>query len=154
MKKYIMAAAIAVCSLFSANASTSWFTVNTTDGNELEFLFDMQPEITFQENDMIVTTVDDEVLTIPMSDVVNITFATTGVETVKDVNPGVELTKEALTVRNLKANARVSIFDLNGRMVASAKTDNNGFVTISLGNLGAGVYVASMPGYNFKFIHR
>ena len=159
MKKHIFAAliALALASFVSIKAETSYsLLVNTTDGNTLEYDFEYLPIATFEGDMMIIT--DDrspEGTRFAIDNIVNMTIKTTdtGVASIEGNNHiKVSAINGILAVTGLEAYSKLAIYDAAGKAVASATADQEGSVKLNIGNLGKGVYVASMPNYSFKFI--
>ena len=159
MKKYIFAAlfalALACPSPVKADASYSLL-VNTTDGLTVEYDFEYLPIATFEGDVMIIT--DDRNVKgtrFEMDNVLNMTFkaAVSGVEELSEANHiKVSVANGQLSVSGLEAESQLVVFDASGKVVASAIAAPDGFASVNIDALGKGVYVASMPGYSFKFI--
>ena len=160
MKKHIIAAFIALTAVpaFLAKADSASYSllVNTIDGNTVEYAFEYLPVATFEGNEMIIS--DDRSSSTTrcvMDDVVNMTFQSKGMG-VENIEGAalfkVSLVNDMLNVAGLSEGESVVIYDATGKMAASATADSDGSVSINIGNLGKGVYVASMPKQSFKFI--
>lgn len=160
MKKYIFAAlfalALACPSAVKADDASYSLLVNTADGLTVEYDFEYLPIATFEGDVMIIT--DDRNVNgtrFEMDNVVNMTFkaATSGVEALPDTDHiKVSVANGQLSVRGLEADSGLVVFDVAGKVVASAFADPDGCASVNIEALGKGVYVASMPGYSFKFI--
>lgn len=157
MKKYIFAALAVIASAFSASAQDYDYTllVNTKEGNTVEFAFKYYPVATFDGDEVVIASDNNiEDIRYNMGDIENFTFkkAPSGVQNVNAADLRVKVTKEYMTVEGLEANAEVKLYNANGAMVAAATANAAGYVNIDLTGLGAGVFVAAMPGNTFKFI--
>ena len=159
MKKHILAALVALvlAPFATLKAETSYFLlVNTSDGNTVEYDFEYLPVATFEGDVMIIT--DDrsaEGTRFAMDNVVNMTIKSTdtGVAEIEEDNHiKVSAINDILTVSGLEAEAKLVVYDAAGKSVAFASADADGTVRLNIGNLGKGVYVASMSGCSFKFI--
>ena len=159
MKKHIFAAltALALAPFVSIKAETSYsLLVNTADGNTVEYDFEYLPVATFEGDVMIIT--DDrsiEGTRFAMDNVVNMTIKTvdTGVASIEgDNHIKVSLVNDIISVSGLEAGAKLMVYDAAGKTLVSATAAQDGTASISIGNLGKGVFVASMPNYSFKFI--
>lgn len=161
MKKYIYAAILAVVSAFSASAEDIkdyFLLVNTNDGNAVEFAFEYYPVATIEGDELVIK--DDlhaESIRYNISDVKNLTLK--GVprpDSIDDVTGGqlvkVSVTKQSVSISGLEEGATVNIYDISGKLVASAAAGADGSVVIAVDGLGSGIFVASMPGNTFKFI--
>lgn len=156
MKKYIIAAFMAVAAVFGAAASEGYsLLVNTKDGNVVKYAFEYTPEVTFDGDEMVVIDEDlAEGMRFNIADILNLSIEkpTVGVENVTKADLTVAVTKQSLSVSGLKEGAIVCIYNMSGARVASAVAGNDGSVTIAVDNLGSGVFAATMPGNTFKFI--
>lgn len=156
MKKYIFAALAVMAASFTATAQDEYsLLVNTKEGNTVEFAFKYAPVATFDGDDVVIASDNNvEDIRYDMGDIENFTFKKTpsGLQNVNTADLRVKVTKEYMTVEGLEENANVTIYNANGAMVAAATANAEGYVNIDLTGLGAGVFVATMPGNTFKFI--
>lgn len=161
MKKYIFAALIALalapCASIKAGTSYSLF-VTTAEGNTVEYDFEYLPVVTFEGDEMVIT--DDRNVKGTRYAIDNIVSMTVKSDTdpsvvnniAEDGHIKVSVTDEVLTVSGLEADSRLAVYDAAGKTVASAAADQYGTAQLKIGNLGKGVFVATMPNYSFKFI--
>lgn len=158
MKKYIVAAIMAVAAVFGAAAQNSndyALLVNTKDGAVVEYSFEYTPEVTFDGDEIVVIDEDmAEGMRFNMADILNLTIKkpSVGVADVAKADMTIAVTKESLSVSGLAEGAVVSIYNMSGALVASATAGNDGAVVIAVDGLGAGVFMTTMPGNSFKFI--
>ncbi|MCM1320118.1 MAG: hypothetical protein NC217_07010 [Muribaculaceae bacterium] len=155
MKKYIFAALAVMAASFSASAQDDYtLLVNTNAGNTVEFAFKYYPVATFDGDEVVISSDNNaEDMRYNMGDIASFTFKkTTGLQSVNTADIRVKVTKEFMTVEGLEPNADVKIYNANGATVAAATANAEGYVYIDLTGMGAGVFVATMPGNTFKFI--
>lgn len=159
MKKYIYAAIMAVASAFAASAQDTgeyFLVVNTNDGTVVKFAFEDCPTATFEGEEMVITNeFQEESIRFNMSDIESLKVEgnNTSVDNIADGQLlTVAVTRQSVSVSGLKEGATVNIYDLSGRIVASATAGSDGSVVIAVDGIGTGVFVASMPGNTFKFI--
>lgn len=158
MKKYIIAAMMAVAAVFAASAENDngySLLVNTNNGNVVEYEFEYCPVATFDGDEVVISDeLHAESMRYDMADIVSFTIKkpTVGVSEISEANLKVAVTKDTLSVSGLAQGAPVNVYNLAGAMVASAVAGNDGSVRIDVSRLGAGVFVATMPGNSFKFI--
>ncbi len=159
MKKHIFAAlvalALAPASLVKADSSYSLL-VNTAYGNTVEYEFEYLPVATFEGDEMIIT--DDrnvEGMRYAMDNVVSMTIksATSAVEGIADADHiKISAVNDILSVSGLEAEVQMMVYDASGKLITSAVADQNGCISLNIGNLGKGVYVVALPNQSFKFI--
>ena len=77
----------------------------------------------------------------PLAGVEFKTPGSTGVNELVAGKAQITIGADAVTATGNKAGSEVRIYDMNGRMVASACADANGNAIISTANLNRGVYV-------------
>ncbi len=158
MKKIIIAVMVMLFGMAYASAQDyerTYFELNTTDGGKIRFMFDDEPEMTFDGEEIVITDYSGESVRYAMANVANLTFdkLTVSVEGVEaDDAVQVAISKESISVSGLAANAEVALYSLSGAKVASATADTDGNAVVSLEGIAGGVYVAAMPGHTFKFI--
>ncbi len=158
MKKYIIAAMMAVASVFAASAENGdgySLLINTGDGNVVEYEFQYYPVATFDGDEMVITDEwSAESMRYNIADIVNMTIKkpATGVAEVSNNHLKVAVTKDNIRVTGLAEGASIAIYNMAGSMVASATAGKDGSVNIAVNGLGTGVFVATMPGNSFKFI--
>lgn len=157
MKKYIMAAIVAVASAFTLSAQDSGYAVqvNTIDGNVIEYAFEFSPTATFDGDEIVIIDEDHaDYMRYNMADIANITIKKpgSGIADVEKAGLMISVTKEALTVSGLAEGAAVGIYNMSGAQVACGVANAEGRVVVAIDALGSGVFVASMPGNSFKFI--
>ncbi|MDE5871306.1 MAG: T9SS type A sorting domain-containing protein [Muribaculaceae bacterium] len=159
MKKHILATliALALAPVALVKADTSYsLLVNTLDGNTFEYAFEYLPIATFEGDEMIIS--DDrsaESMRYAMDNVLNMTIrsASSGVDGIAQSDHiRISTVNGILSVTGLDPETGMTVYDAAGKTVVSATADMNGCISISIENLGKGVYVVAMPGHSFKFI--
>ena len=121
------------------------FYVVTTSGETAGFIFSEQPVWTCEGDNLVITCMNNTVV-YPMDDVDCIYFdeigssSPTGITEVKNtelmrfVRDGVELTGFA-------AYTTVTIYNLQGQLVGTYRTDGSGSLNISLADREQGIYI-------------
>ena len=159
MKKYIVSL-LAVFAFFltaSAQHIDQLYTmhVTTVDGSTVDFEFADEPVMTFNGADMTISSAASADTKFQMDNVVSVTFSSvpSGIATVKDGESGIHVSVSdgKITVSGMAANAKVSVYDVGGALVASANADAGGQAVVNISNLGKGVFVVSTPANAFKF---
>lgn len=154
-----MAAAMAVSiafGAFSQDASDYSLLVNMMDGNVVEYEFENCPVATFEGDELVITDdLNEGSLRCNMADIANLTIkkptvAVSEIEAASHLR--IAVSKQAVSVAGLAEGAEVAVFDMSGVKVASAEAGADGVATVAVEQLGAGVFLVSMPGNSFKFV--
>ena len=160
MKKYIFALIAVVASALAMRADDmitvySLF-VNTNSGDKIEYAFENLPVATFDGEDLVISVPKSPDVKYPMADVKNITFVGKEVSGVEDAaisdNIKIVVANDYIRISGIKENATVGVYSVAGSLMASAVSDEEGNVQISIENLAKGVYVVALPGHSFKFV--
>lgn len=160
MKKYIFALIAVVASALAMRADDmitvySLF-VNTNSGDKIEYAFENLPVATFDGEDLVILVPKSPDVKYPMADVKNITFVGKEVSGVEDAavsdNIKIVVANDYIRISGIKENATASVYSVAGSLMASAVSDEEGNVQISIENLAKGVYVVALPGHSFKFV--
>lgn len=154
-----MAAVLAAATAFGAvaqNASDYSLLVNMVDGNVVEYEFENCPVATFEGDELVITDdLSDESLRCNMADIVNLTIKKPSVA-VSEIDAAshlkIAVSKQTVSVSGLSGGTEVSVFDMSGVRVSSAKAGADGLAVVNVERLGAGVFMVSMPGNSFKFV--
>ena len=159
MKKYIVSL-LAVFAFFltaSAQHNDQLYTmhVTTVDGSTVDFEFVDEPVMTFNGADMTISSAASADMKFQMDNVVSVTFSgvPSGITTVKDGGSSIHVSVSdgKIIVSGMAANAKVSVYDVGGALVANANADTGGQAVVNISNLGKGVFVVSTPANAFKF---
>lgn len=159
MKKYIVSllAVFAMGLTASAQHIDKHYTMHVTSvgGSTVDFEFDNEPVMTFNGGEMTISSAADADVKFQMDNVVSVTFSgvAAGIATVKDGGSkiNVSVSDGKIVVSGMAANAKVSVYDVGGALVANATSDANGQAVVNISNLGKGVFVVSTPANSFKF---
>ncbi len=159
MKKYIVSllAVFALSLTASAQHIDKRYTMHVTsvDGSTVDFEFDDEPVMTFNGGDMTISSAADADMKFQMDNVVSVTFSgvVSGITTVEDNESRIHVSVSdgKIAVSGLTANAKVSVYDVGGALVANANADASGQAVVNISNLGKGVFVVNTPANSFKF---
>lgn len=129
--------------------------VSLRDGNEVEYKFSKEPEVTFEGAELKISDINGDSVAYGMADVASFTFRSdnSGVGTVEGVSPlRIVLGAGAVTVSGLEPGAEVRAWDLEGRQVAAVRADGSGIATVECGGWIGGTYVIAAGSHSFKYI--
>lgn len=130
--------------------------VNKKSGESVEYKFEADPRVTFDAEDMVIST-GDATVRHAIADLEKLTFTkTVGLDKVEASNVGISVavTASYVSVKGLESGARLSVYALDGRFMADAVADASGAVTVNITNLSAGIYVAASDAHSFKFVKK
>lgn len=130
--------------------------VNNKSGQTVDYKFQVEPTITFTDNQMTVETYVGSQVKYVLDDIENITFSgeTNSIAAVTQGGSKVAVytVNGDIVISGMKPNCKVDVYDAAGSVVATASSDANGQATVGIGNLSKGVFVVNIPGNSFKFI--
>ena len=127
--------------------------IHSRSGTDVTILLENQPVVTFENDELVITTLTNT-LSYVSSEYVRFTYVDNGVLT--DMNNlsrlGVLISfeKDCLKVQNLVPKAQVSVYTVDGKLIASARTDAQGHAILALPELPGGVYVVKTNAVTFK----
>lgn len=150
-----MALAFAGSALAQDDMGTANLIVHTGNGQSIEYSFALEPRVTFEGNDLVLTDIDETRVVYPMSEGVSFTFnnINTAVNDIKAApSMSVRLVGGIVTVSGLEPETAVMVYDLAGRRVASATADLTGAATVNTQGWNPGAYVFAAKGQSFKII--
>lgn len=130
--------------------------VEYKDGSVFSYVLANKPEVTFQEANIIVTA-PEIADTHKMVDVKQFLFSLpTSIEKVNAGEHRLTYTNNnAVRLEGFKAGSTVSVYDINGVLMAETIIDKDGNVVVSLDGMAAGLYViATAEGKSYKIIKR
>lgn len=134
----------------AGNRST--LVVNLRDGNSASFNLCERPCITFTNKRIKIVSVKNEV-EFALSDVRNYVFSGNATS-VNDVLVGtheVIIGDNGLALSGLKSAVKIMVYTVDGRFVASGRTDEEGCCTLMFDGAQRGVYLINFDGVIIKF---
>ena len=130
--------------------------VTLKDGSQTTFFLKDKPQVTFEGTDLKVTS-DVGDAAFALADVLRFTYEKkdpSGInETVVDPT-GVAFQDDVLVISQLKANAVVAIYALDGKLLRQLKAHRSGTYRISLSELPAGLYLVKADNVTCKITKR
>ena len=130
--------------------------IETVAGQRMEYLLTEKPRIV--QNDATVTlTTTSTSLEFKTSEVAKVYVATstTGIaNATKETAGKMELVGDMLVLTGYDPHEPVSLFTSDGKMLQRQKTDDQGYLTISLSQLQTGIYIIKTKQQSIKFIKK
>lgn len=154
MKK-IFAIAVLAFSVMSGLSAQNTLTIHQKDGQQFSYGFGEKPVVTFTDNDLIVTTANENVkLTLALTSVEKFTFDSneTAVNDIKDnaQKASISLDEYSVYIANVKENAVVSLSAADGKQLQAFKAGADGTVSFSIADLPNGTYIISSENLSVK----
>lgn len=129
------------------------------DGTVNKFALTDAPVLSFNGGQLVITCSGEELST-DMADVRDYQFVTeqvpTGIRSVT-VENGKDTSNVSFSnaqITGLKAGARVTVYDINGKAVCSVAADAEGVARIDMANLSKGIFILRTPTKSFKIVKK
>ena len=163
MKHLIPLLAIAAMLLLPVQTSAEdyvdvqYLVLTQYDGTVNKFALSDAPTLSFNGGQLVVTCSGDELST-DLADVKDYQFVTEQVPTsIPSISIGNGKTAPDVSFRNaqvsgLKAGARLTVYDINGKVISTLSADAEGVARVDMANLSKGVYILRTPTKSFKVI--
>lgn len=148
MKKFLLSRILLVGALLllgysAVRAEQARMVITTNSGMVAEFLIVDSPEITFQDNLLVVKAGSNEIST----EAANVK----SFEFFPGEGAGVDqITVDGGTLSGLLPGTPVEVYTFDGQHVASFKADDSQSVDLNLGTLTPGFYIVRTPSASFK----
>ena len=123
-------------------------------GKPVSFALSDKPGITYQNNQLVVTTAE-ETIEIPVADISGTSFEETSTAIRNLMSGGKPQIQGGLVCfTDLTPGTPVQVFTADGRSVAEAKSDANGTVQVSLSELPKGTYLLKAGKRTIKMMNK
>lgn len=130
--------------------------VKLKDGSETAFFLKDKPQVKFEGTNLKVTSSVTDA-TFALADVLRFTYAKkdpSGInETVIDPT-AVEFKDGVLVISQLKADATVDVYALDGKLICQLKARHAGTYRLSLSELPSGLYLVKADNITYKITKR
>ena len=141
--------------LWAANLVTTLI-VLTKDNAQHQFALPDKPKVSFEGKNLIVVS-DKTTTTFALSDVVRFTYKDldpSGIQEVYIKDTNVSLEDGMLVVSQVKANSKVCVYSLDGRLVRQLAVKRAGTYRLNLSSLPFGVYLVKTGSLTYKITKR
>lgn len=146
-------ALLSLCTIMAVAANKNAIKVYEADGSSEIFLLSKSPNVTIVGNELVLKVDDIEVL-YPLTPSVRFEFvemANDDKETgIQEITPSYKITANEIVISHVSPNSLICIYHLSGKMVKSARADNEGQIRISSLNLSKGTYIVKSEQVTFK----
>lgn len=129
--------------------------VETKGGDEVLFLFEQKPEMTFSGENVEIKSTKETVL-YPMEDVAQIKFEqiSTGIGNVNAGDVSFRFTDGQLEAEGLAPQSAVTVYSADGTARLSSKADASGKAMLQTDSLPKGIYIVKTDKVTYKIIKK
>ncbi len=152
MRKFLLVALVA-CGLSASAATFNALRIMSKNGSATTYLFDVQPELSFNGNVLVVTqaaqgsTASFELDDVDYYDFADVVSGVTAVDAASGIT--MQLSSSQATFQGVPQGAAVAVYTIDGRQVL-ATTATGGQVTIDAATVGGGVAVVRIGTFTTK----
>ena len=153
MTKFLLISAMLLFGTSSLKAAELKYLTFRLQGGPVSFALSDHPTITYENNDLVVTTAT-EVVRLPVAEISFGHFSdeATGLYELQYAPPGV--VEGRVRFSGLQKGAVVVVYSLDGKRLSEQSPQDNGVVDIDLRRLPKGTYVIKSPTQHFKVTNR
>ena len=137
-------------------AQVETLVVKLKNGSETAFFLKDKPQVKFEGTNLKVTSSAGDA-TFALADVLQFTYDkrdTSGINETVTEPTGVIFKDDVLVVSQLKVNAVVSVYGLDGMLVRQWKAPHAGTFRLSLSELPSGLYLVKVDNITYKIMKR
>ncbi len=137
-------------------AQVETLVVKLKNGSETAFFLKDKPQVKFEGTNLKVTSSAGDA-TFALADVLQFTYDkrdTSGINETVTEPTGVIFKDDVLVVSQLKVNAVVSVYGLDGILVRQWKAPHAGTFRLSLSELPSGLYLVKVDNITYKIMKR
>ena len=127
--------------------------VETKAGQRMDYLLSEQPRIVHNDATVTLTTTNATV-EFQTSEVAKVYVSTSIVTTLKDVKNNsdkVRISDDMVSLAGYSPSEKVSLYTIDGKLLAQYAADGQGRLVISLSQLRAGIYIIKTKQQSVKF---
>ena len=152
MKKLLLLILMLLPLLANAQEPKSFLVVWAKDGSKVAYALAEKPKITFTETDLVISAQGVDV-NYSLDNLLRFTYEASDDTAIRDLKTdkvSFKLEGESLLFMDLSPNSKVSLHDLNGKLVFSKTILLSGEYSFPLSNLNSGVYLVTVNGLTYK----
>lgn len=152
MKKTLLIILMLLPLVANAQEPMSFLVVWAKDGAKVAYALAEKPKITFTETDLVITT-QDVAVNYSLDNLLRFTYEASDETAIRDLKTdkvSIKLEGESLLFIDLSPNSKVSLHNLNGKLVFSKTIQLSGEYSFPLSNLNSGVYLVTVNGLTYK----
>lgn len=130
-------------------------TIHQKNGETFSYMFQDKPVITYSESDLVLTSTKVQVV-FPIRSLKKFTFddVDTSVSTVEKVDASYKYSENTVWIRGTEPKSLVLVCTIDGKMVKTFVTDENGDLVFSVNEFVEGVYIIRTDSVTFKILKK
>ena len=117
------------------SANINAIKIHNKSGSFVTILLEEQPKVTFEGNDVVLTT-HMNVVNYPSAEIVKLTYLdvkdATGIDNFKSFGVVFSFNNDVVKIQNLVSQTKVSLYTVEGVLVASGMTDAKGSISLPM----------------------
>lgn len=157
--KYLMLLVVGVAFALNANAAGKWVMQVWDRTGQMcgSYELGMKPNVTFTDNQMVVTTDVADVFYYGLPDMWKLTYKWnegTGLNNITADNTLMKYDGSAIVFPALEAGSNVSVYAANGSLVMNKIVGTAGEYCFPLSSLSQGVYMVNVNGKTYKIVKK
>lgn len=137
----------------SAKAQVEFLIVNLSDGSAASVALADHPVMKTSDGQFTVEA-ENLKLSVPISEVVGYSFSEVSAVEETMVTSSHNIDNNHIIFSNMKDGENISIFSMNGMIMAQATTNADGKADINISNFPLGAYIVRTSSSSFKFIKK
>lgn len=154
MKKSLLLIFLLICTLSLSAESTDALILHMISGNQVTYVLDETPVVSFKGEELVITTLKNTV-SYQASDVIKFTYtcnSTSMVDDTKRSDAIFKLENDVLHAYNLEPLSKISIYNMEGKLVASDNVGPNGEITLAIPQASGSVLLVKTSVANFRLM--
>jgi len=132
---------------------TQKLVVHRISGDKVFFALSDQPVTTFDENTLVITTTQTQIL-FPMDEVGKYTYQglAEGIDAAEADGILIRHADGQITINGLKDNALVEIYALNGQQMTAKRAQESQTTVVNISAYPAGIFIMNAGNVSYKFV--
>ena len=130
-------------------------TIHQKDGKSFSYLFQEKPVIKYSDSDLVLTTTKVQVV-FPIRSLAKFTFddVDTSISTVEKLDASYKYSENVVWIKGTESQSVVLVYTIDGKMVETFITDENGDLVFSVDEFAEGVYIVRTESVTFKILKK
>ena len=127
--------------------------IHNKSGSFVTILLEEQPKVTFEGNDVVLTT-HMNIVNYPSAEIVKLTYLdvkdATGIDNFNSFGVVFSFNNDVVKIQNLVSQTKVSLYTVEGVLVASGMTDAKGCISLPMPKGTQTCMIVKTPSLTFK----
>lgn len=135
------------------SANINAIKIHNKSGSFVTILLEEQPKVTFEGNDVVLTT-HMNIVNYPSAEIVKLTYLdvkdATGIDNFNSFGVVFSFNNDVVKIQNLVSQTKVSLYTVEGVLVASGITDAKGCISLPMPKGTQTCMIVKTPSLTFK----